>query len=103
MFARVETVSRAGRSASVSPMAGEAGKPCEGAGRSTARPLFGESFTDVSAAYTLGKKLGVGNFGKVLHGKARRDAARFKLQAGDGVAIKARRPYNDPPLSNHNV
>ena len=37
-------------------------------------PLFGDAFTDVAADYTLGKKLGAGNFAKVVLGELKRAA-----------------------------
>ena len=52
------------------------------------RPLFGENYTDVTKDYSLGKKLGTGNFAKVLLGACRRDLAVHKLKAGEHVAIK---------------
>ena len=51
-------------------------------------PLFGDHFTDVNAEYILGKRLGSGNFAKVLLGQTKRPMPLWKLQAGDGVAVK---------------
>ena len=51
-------------------------------------PLFGDQFTDVSEDYVLGRRLGSGNFAKVVLGKLKRPMPHWKLQAGDGVAIK---------------
>ena len=56
--------------------------------RSVAPPLFGDSFTDVTHTYSLGKKLGTGNFAKVVLGTCRRDLPASKLKAGEHVAIK---------------
>ena len=51
-------------------------------------PLFGSSFTDVSADFTLGRRLGTGNFAKVVLGHLKRPMPHWKLAAGDGAAIK---------------
>jgi len=51
-------------------------------------PLFGSTFTDVSADFTLGKRLGTGNFAKVVLGHVKKPMAHWRLAAGDGVAIK---------------
>jgi calcium/calmodulin-dependent protein kinase I len=51
-------------------------------------PLFGQTFTEVSAEYELGRKLGSGNFAKVLHGRLRAAKSHLKLKQGDSVAIK---------------
>jgi serine/threonine protein kinase len=53
-----------------------------------AKPLFGDQFTDVSQDYVLGRKLGSGNFAKVVHAEVRRTQPQWKLKGGDGVAIK---------------
>ena len=39
------------------------------------KPLFGDTFTDVAKDYTLGRRLGSGNFAKVVHGALRRGTA----------------------------
>ncbi|KAL1528005.1 hypothetical protein AB1Y20_009376 [Prymnesium parvum] len=52
------------------------------------RPLFGEHFTDIHEHYIIGRKLGSGNFAKVVLGTSKRDLPQWKLKAGDGVAIK---------------
>ena len=51
-------------------------------------PLFGETFTDVGQDYSLGKRLGSGNFAKVVLGELKRAQPQWKLKAGDAVAIK---------------
>ena len=51
-------------------------------------PIFGDTFTDVSADYELGKRLGAGNFAKVVLGRSKRGAPHWKLAAGAEVAIK---------------
>ena len=53
-----------------------------------APPLFGETFTDVHAHYVLGRKLGAGNFAKVVQATCRHDMPQCRLKAGDHVAIK---------------
>lgn len=51
-------------------------------------PLFGDKFTDVTTDYELGKRLGAGNFAKVMLARSRRDLPRWRLAAGSSVAIK---------------
>lgn len=51
-------------------------------------PLFGDSYTDVSVDYALGKKLGAGNFAKVVLGELKRPQPQWKLRTGDHVAVK---------------
>ena len=51
-------------------------------------PLFGDVFTDVGQDYTLTKKLGSGNFAKVVLGELKRAQPQWKLRVGDHVAVK---------------
>ena len=60
----------------------------EEAPRESEPPLFGSSFTDVSADFTLGRRLGTGNFAKVVLGHLKRPMPHWKLASGDGAAIK---------------
>ena len=55
-----------------------------------AKPLFSDHFTDPTEYYTIGRKLGTGNFAKVVLAtlKADRGVAATKLKAGQEVAIK---------------
>ena len=60
-----------------------------------APPLFGEAFTDVHAHYVLGRKLGTGNFAKVVQATCRHDMPQCRLKAGDHVAIKVvKKPHS---------
>jgi len=60
-----------------------------------AEPLFGSTFTEVTQDYTLGKKLGSGNFAKVVLGELKREQPQWKLKTGDHVAIKVvKKPSN---------
>ena len=52
------------------------------------KPLFGDNFTDVNQDYVLGRRLGAGNFAKVVHGEVKHAQSQWKLKVGDGVAIK---------------
>ena len=40
---------------------------------SSAVPMFGDAFTDIHAHYVLGRKLGTGNFAKVVQATCRHD------------------------------
>ena len=57
------------------------GPPCP-------RPMFGTRFSDPYAHYEFGKKLGTGNFAKVILGTCKHDFPQFKLKKGTSVAIK---------------
>ena len=50
-------------------------------------PMFGEVFTDINAHYILGRKLGTGNFAKVVQATCRHDLPQCKLKAGDHVVM----------------
>jgi serine/threonine protein kinase len=52
------------------------------------KPMFCEHFTDVEALYTVGRKLGVGNFAKVVQASCNFAMPQNGLKAGDQVAIK---------------
>ena len=54
----------------------------------TPTPLFGDTFTDVGADYVLGRKLGSGNFAKVVHGVLRKPQPQWRLKEGEAVAVK---------------
>ena len=62
-----------------------------------ARPLFGDSFTDVNEKYALGRRLGSGNFAKVVLGTCKSELPQWKLKVGDQVAIKVVKK----PMSGH--
>ena len=51
----------------------------------TPAPLFGDTFTDVGADYVLGKRLGSGNFAKVLLGQSKRPQPQWRLKEGEHV------------------
>ena len=55
---------------------------------SAAVPMFGDVFTDIHAHYLLGRKLGTGNFAKVVQGTCRHDLPQCRLKAGEHVAVK---------------
>ena len=55
---------------------------------SSAVPMFGEVFTDINAHYILGRKLGTGNFAKVVQATCRHDLPQYRLKAGQHVAVK---------------
>lgn len=57
-------------------------------GSELAAPLFGTTFTDVSTEYDIGRKLGAGNFAKVVQGSVKRARPQWRLEEGDAVAIK---------------
>ena len=58
-------------------------------------PLFGGKFTEVAQDYVLGKKLGSGNFAKVVLGSLKSAQPQWKLKEGDSVAIKVvKKPSN---------
>ena len=55
---------------------------------SSAVPMFGEVFTDVNTHYILGRKLGTGNFAKVVQAQCKHDLPQYRLKAGQHVAVK---------------
>jgi len=55
---------------------------------SSAVPMFGDVFTDINAHYILGRKLGTGNFAKVVQATCRHDLPQCRLKAGQHVAVK---------------
>ena len=55
---------------------------------SSAVPMFGEVFTDINAHYILGRKLGTGNFAKVVQAQCKHDLPQYRLKAGQHVAVK---------------
>ena len=55
---------------------------------SSAVPMFGDHFTDIHVHYVLGRKLGTGNFAKVVQAACKHDLPQFRLKAGDHVAVK---------------
>lgn len=52
------------------------------------RPMFCDRFTDVEALYTVGRKLGVGNFAKVVQASCNFAMPQHGLKAGAQVAVK---------------
>ena len=55
---------------------------------SSAVPMFGDVFTDINAHYVLGRKLGTGNFAKVVQAACRHDLPQCRLKSGQHVAVK---------------
>jgi len=51
-------------------------------------PMFTDHFTDVEALYTVGRKLGVGNFAKVVQASCKHPMPQHGLPAGAQVAVK---------------
>mmetsp|Transcript_9375 Transcript_9375/g.23719 ORF Transcript_9375/g.23719 Transcript_9375/m.23719 type:complete len:385 (+) Transcript_9375:108-1262(+) len=52
------------------------------------RPMFCERYTDVESLYTVGRKLGVGNFAKVVQASCNFAMPQHGLKVGAQVAIK---------------
>jgi len=63
-------------------------------------PMFCDHFTDVADRYDVGRKLGTGNFAKVIQASCRRDMPEHGLRAGSQVAIKIiKKPSNMTPAA----
>jgi hypothetical protein len=54
-------------------------------------PVFCEAFSDVADMFEVGRKLGSGNFAKVIQATCKRAIPSADLKAGAQVAIKVRR------------
>mmetsp|Transcript_8067 Transcript_8067/g.20762 ORF Transcript_8067/g.20762 Transcript_8067/m.20762 type:complete len:640 (+) Transcript_8067:207-2126(+) len=59
-----------------------------GSGGMPSPPLFCEVYSDVASMFEVGRKLGQGNFAKVVQASARRDLPSAGLRAGEQVAVK---------------
>ena len=70
------------------PLGGTSASDASASDASAAVPMFGDVFTDIHAHYLLGRKLGTGNFAKVVQGTCRHDLPQCRLKAGEHVAVK---------------
>lgn len=66
-------------------------------------PILTNEFSDISLNYTLGRRLGTGNFAKVVSGSCIRDIPRCGLKAGQQVAIKVMKKPRAGKMSNEKV